>query len=111
MIFAFTVFSFIDCVRTEESRIRALPKILWAILIVILPTFGGVLWFVLGKERSQGTTLRPPVAPRSRGPVAPDDDPVFMQKLNEDKQRELRIRDLEARLAELDDDHPGTNDK
>jgi hypothetical protein len=106
LLVAFTIFAFIDCIRTEESRIRALPRILWAVLILIVTPFGGILWLVLGKERSGGA----PVA-AARGARAPDDDPEFLRQLGSDAQRDERIRELEARLAELDDDQNNPNDK
>jgi len=104
---AFTIFSLIDCIRTENSRVRALPKVLWAILIVIVAPFGGILWFALGKDRSD----RLPVSATARGTKAPDDDPEFLRQLGADKQRDERIRELEARLAELDDDQNNTTEK
>ena len=105
---AFTIFSFIDCVRTPEPRVRALPKVLWAVLVLILTPFGGILWFALGKNRSG----HPPVgAPRDGGSLAPDDDPEFLRQLGADKQRDARIRELEARLAELDDDQNNSSEK
>jgi hypothetical protein len=108
LFLAFTIFAFIDCIRTEESRVRALPKILWAVLIVIVTPFGGILWFALGKERSG----RAPVAASGGGgSKAPDDDPEFLRQLGADKQRDERIRELEARLAELDDDQNNSTDK
>lgn len=107
LFFAFTIFALIDCIRTEESRVRALPKILWAVLIVLITPFGGILWFALGKQRASAT----PARSAARGPVAPDDDPIFLRQLGEDKQRDARIRELEARLAELDDDQNNSQDK
>ena len=108
LFLAFTIFAFIDCIRTEESRVRALPKMLWAVLIVIVTPFGGILWFALGKERPG----RAPVSANGGGgSKAPDDDPVFLRQLGADAQRDERIRDLEARLAELEDDQNNTTDK
>jgi hypothetical protein len=108
LFLAFTIFAFIDCIRTEESRVRALPKILWAVLIVIVTPFGGILWFALGKERPGRTQV---AANGGGGSKAPDDDPVFLRQLGADAQRDERIRDLEARLAELDDDQNNSTDK
>lgn len=103
---AFTVFALIDCIRTESSRVRVLPKILWALIVVVFSPIGGVLWFMLGKARQS----RQP-APAYSNQVAPDDDPAFLRQLGEDKQRDQRIQDLEARLAELDDDQNNSKDK
>lgn len=104
---AFTIFAFVDCLRTENSRIRALPKILWAALIVIVTPFGGILWFALGKQRRGAAAS----GVASRGMKAPDDDPDFLRQLGADTQRDERIRDLEARLAELDDDPKNSTEK
>lgn len=100
------VFTFIDCLRTEPTRVRALPKLVWAVLIVVLPLIGSILWYAFGKERS----LERPARSGGRGPVAPDDDPAFLRRLGEDKQREQRIREIEAQLAELDDDKNNPKD-
>ncbi len=105
---AFTIFSFIDCIRTEESRVRALPKTLWAVVIVIVTPFGGILWLTLGKDRSGRS---PVAATRGGGSKAPDDDLEFLRRLGADAERDERIRELEARLAELDDDQNNSTDK
>lgn len=103
---AFTIFALIDVIMTSETRVRALPKYLWAAIVVLVPVIGAVLWFTIGKDRSS----RSPAQRQSGGPIAPDDDPEFLRRLGEDKQREERIRQLEERLAELDDDQNNTKD-
>jgi hypothetical protein len=89
----FMIFAFIDSLMTDRFRVRALPKPVW-VIITLIPIIGGILWLTLGKDRS-----------RSRASRAPDDDPDFLRTIGPDKERDARIRDLEARLAELDDDH------
>ena len=97
-VIAFTIYALIDCILADSSRVRALPKIVWALIIIILSPFGGILWLALGKERRERPNVaRPPVT------KAPDDDPAFLRSLGEDKARDARIAELEARLAELDD--------
>ncbi len=100
-VFAFTIFAFVDCLITDSLRVRALPKVVWAIIIVLLSPFGGILWLALGKERPERPTYQRPVTTQR----APDDDPEFLHRLGADKERDERIRELERRLAELDDDH------
>ena len=98
------VAALVDLVRIDSSRVRALPKPLWAVIIIAVVIVGPILWFALGRERLE---------PRNHGrygttPVAPDDDPAFLGRIQRDKEQEQRIRDLEERLAELDDDaQPG----
>jgi len=96
VLVAFTVFSLIDLLMTEKTRLRALNKPLWAIIIIVLPALGGILWFALGKARNGPSTT----AQR----LAPDDDPAFLQGLGRDKETDERIRRLEQELSELDDD-------
>ncbi|PZQ89478.1 MAG: hypothetical protein DI534_06575 [Leifsonia xyli] len=90
----------VDIVRIDPSRVRALPKPLWAVIAIGLVFIGPILWFALGRE---------PLSPRNHGryrdtPVAPDDDPEFLRRIARDKEQEERIRDLEQRLSELDGD-------
>jgi hypothetical protein len=96
VLVAFTIFALIDLLMTEKSRVRALNKPLWAVVIIVLPALGGILWLALGKARNG-----PAAAARS---MAPDDDPAFLQGLGRDKEQDERIRRLEQELSELDDD-------
>ena len=96
------VWSIADIVLFDPRRVRALPKPAW-ILIALLPVIGPLLWFTIGRGRVNRATAG---GPGRRGPVAPDDDPAFLNQLNKDQEQQDRIRDLEERLAELDDDDP-----
>ena len=98
---AFTVFSAVNIVLIDRSRVRALPKAAWIVLVILLPIVGGVLWFAVGRVRvgDAGRGAR-------RAPVAPDDDPAFLSRLNREKAMEDRIEQLEKELRELDDDPP-----
>jgi hypothetical protein len=98
---AFTVFSIVDIVLIDRSRVRSLPKALWIVIVAIFPIVGGVMWFAVGRVRSRDT--RPPVR---RGPVAPDDDPEFLGRLGRERAVDDRIEQLEKELRDLDDDKP-----
>ena len=86
------VAALVDVIRIDPSRVRGLPKPVWALIVVLVAFFAG----------------REPLAPRgSRGvrpPVAPDDDPEFLRRIALEKEQQERIRDLERRLADLDKD-------
>lgn len=97
LVLAFDIFSIVDVVLTDLSRVRALKKWIWVVLILLLPVVGGLLWFILGKERAAGDSGEPRT-------IAPDDDPTFLERLDRDEERDARIRELEKQLAELDDD-------
>jgi len=98
VVLALDVFAVVDVIMTDARRVRAVPKVVWVLLIVLLPVIGVILWFVIGKER------------RDRGgerrTVAPDDDPTFLRNLRRDEEQDERIRRLEQELADLDDDPP-----
>ncbi|PJJ70927.1 phospholipase D-like protein [Diaminobutyricimonas aerilata] len=94
------VWAIVDLIMIDESRVRGVNKLVWALIIILLPVIGAALWFFLGRERGGKR-------PASRQ-VAPDDDPAFLERLNRDS--EERIRKLEQELADLDDDPPATKE-
>jgi hypothetical protein len=95
---AFTIFTIVDVILTENWRVRGVPKPVWLVIVLLLSPIGGILWFLIGKEKVD--TARP-AAKR-----APDDDPTFLSNLRRDEERDERIRRLEQQLSELDDDPP-----
>lgn len=99
------VFSIVDIVTIAGDRVRHLPKLAWVLLVVFLSFVGSLLWFLLGREPNPSSPRARRAAPR-RGPVAPDDDPEFLARLRREREQEERIRRLEQRLSELDDDPP-----
>lgn len=99
---AVLIFTIVDIALIDRTRVKGVPKLIWVLIVLVLPIIGAVLWFFLGRERlsERGTNGR---AVR-RGPRAPDDDPEFLRKLSREQAQEERIRDLEERLREIDDD-------
>lgn len=93
---AFTLYSLVDAAMTDHSRARGVSKPVWIVIIVLLPVIGAVLWLMIGK----GSPSTGPGAPNH---LAPDDDPRFTGRQLSDAERES-LRDLEARLKELDEE-------
>lgn len=100
------IYTLIDCIRTDESRARGLPKAMWVILLILLPLVGSALWFTIGKGRTFSAPTRHPMTRQK----APDDDVAFLGRIGMEQDREERIRKLEERLAELDDDSKNQKD-
>ena len=102
------IFAVVDVAVLERSRVRFLPRIGWIVLVVVLPIVGPVIWFIVGRGRpgESNSVAAPGLASGRVGPIAPDDDPDFLGRLNRDQEQEERIRELEKRLEELDDDKP-----
>lgn len=95
---ALTVFALADCVQTEDEKIKGLPRWAWIVLIVLIPWVGPITWLFVGKERSTGSGPQ-----RRRGPVAPDEDPDFLRRLDEDIRRERRERREQGRDEDGDE--------
>lgn len=88
-------YAVIDCVRTEDSRIRlGLPHWFWVAIIILLPFAGALLWLIVAavnrRRFEDGPAARPS---RPRGPVAPDDDPDFLFRLERDRRRAQQARE------------------
>ena len=106
------VWAIADIVLIDNSRVRGLPKGGWIFLIVVLPLIGSILWLVIGRERSEprshGRYRDEPMGITGVRSTSPDDDAAFLQRLNREKERDERIRELERRLAELDGEDPAS---
>lgn len=68
------IYALVDCIQTDESKVRGLPKLAWIVLIVLITFVGPIAWLIAGKERSLPGRGR-----QRRGPLGPDDDPDFLR--------------------------------
>jgi hypothetical protein len=89
----------------SAGRVRAMPRALWVLVILLVPLLGPAAYFLFG---------RPLPAPREGGPVrrypsrpsSPDDDPEFLRSMNTEQSRRDRElldrweRDLQDRDGE-----------
>lgn len=79
LILALTIYAVVDCIQTDDERVRNLPKLIWVLLILLFPLVGSVSWFIAGRpqrpEAGRGPGHRPPP------PRGPDDDPDFLRRL------------------------------
>ena len=107
------VYCLIDCVQTPEGQVRNLPKVVWVILILLLPFVGGIAWLVVGRPQSgrrrqtwaPGNGSREAERPR---PIAPDDDPAFLRQVQADtKDHEAMLKQWEADLRRREQEMRG----
>ena len=91
LVLAATISAFVECVQTPVPRL--LPRWLWCVVIVVVPVLGPAAWFLAGRVRETGGGGGGRT-PSRRGPVAPDDDPSFLRRLDDEawtrKARERR---------------------
>ena len=76
----------------SAPRVRTMPRVLWVLVILLIPLLGPLAYFVSGRPkappREHGPVLRKP------RPAAPDDDPDFLRSV--DTEQSKRDRELLA---------------
>lgn len=50
VLLAVTIFALVDVITRDSWRIKHLPKVMWVILIILLPLVGSIVWFVAGRD-------------------------------------------------------------
>jgi hypothetical protein len=79
-------YSLVDVIATDSQLIRNLPKLAWLVVVIFVPFVGPVTWILLGRPKGAalfpGTTGIAPSPKEARRPLAPDDDPDFLRRLN-----------------------------
>ena len=103
LILALALFAVIDCLSRDDDEIRGLPKVLWVLVILLFPLLGSLAWFFAGRPR--GAPLPGSGSGSASGgerrfglpgglgrpgtrPVAPDDDPEFLRRIDEQRKRD-----------------------
>ena len=65
LVLALTIYSLLDCARTpEESMPARMPRFLWIVLIVLVPTIGPVAWIIISRVKAaeeRGGVVEPTV--------------------------------------------------
>jgi hypothetical protein len=106
LLIALVVYALIDCVRTPDDDMPVgIPKVLWVILIILFPGIAALAWIVVSRvARANAAKAGPPARPglwssptpprpvRRGGPLAPDDDPEFLARLEAERRRAERER-------------------
>ena len=66
------IYFVIDVARTPRTEMRSLPKVVWLILVVVLPLLGGALWLAFGRLWRMRARV-----------LAPDDDPRMLRQISD----------------------------
>jgi hypothetical protein len=104
------VYCVLNIITTPESEVRNLPKLLWLLLVVILPLVGGIAWLVAGRPQGPARSLpykgnvgRVPAEydrPGRATAYRPDDDESFLRGLHERAEQQRRQAEQERRRRE-----------
>lgn len=101
-VLAATIFTLVNVITTDQSRIRYLDKVVWVILVILVPLIGVILWWAIGRERTGTSEVvsfgdpRRHEARRAPEPVLDDDD------IDAQVEREIAFHENEARLRRLE---------
>jgi hypothetical protein len=108
------VYCIFDVIATNEGLIRNLPKIVWLLIVIFVPTIGSIAWLLLGRPENAGfapgdSTYRAEAhggradrsSRRSFGVIAPDDDPGFLAEIDK---RTKRLRESEDDLKQREEE-------
>ena len=108
LVIVLWIYAFVDCLATPAAQVRALPKVVWILIILFFGevVVGPLAWLFLGRRRvpvvgdrtSTASDIRPirrrgdrdelPRPPRIWLP--PDDNPEFLRSLDELNKRRNR---------------------
>ncbi|WP_243233272.1 PLDc N-terminal domain-containing protein [Microbacterium sp. CIAB417] len=102
LVIALMIGALIDIITRDDSQVRHLPKLVWIIIVILLPLIGSVLWFALGREYSSDGVAMPRMprreraqrTPRAAAPTAPPARPVDTRTTEE------QIADLDREIEE-----------
>ncbi|WP_226531619.1 PLDc N-terminal domain-containing protein [Microbacterium paraoxydans] len=50
LIIALMIGALIDIITRDNSLVKHLPKMVWIIIVILLPLIGSALWFAIGRE-------------------------------------------------------------
>ena len=110
------VYCVLNVITTPEAEVRNLPKLLWLLLVVVLPLVGGIAWLIAGRPQGPARSMpykgnagalpsheRPRRAPAAR----PDDDEAFLRGLRERAEQQRREAERQRKRAGDDPVTPG----
>jgi hypothetical protein len=113
-VLALWLYCIVDVIATDDVVVRNLPKVVWLLIVIFLPTIGSLVWLLLGRPEGAGfapggSSYRAEPSgravdrstPRSYGVIAPDDDPRFLAELDD---RTKRLREWEDDLKRREGD-------
>ncbi|WP_375489234.1 PLDc N-terminal domain-containing protein [uncultured Jatrophihabitans sp.] len=97
IMLALWIFCIIDVITTPDGAARNLPKMVWLLIVLILPDIGSIVWLVAGHPWNSTTATLPYKGNRGYAPAPrtsarasnPDDDEEFLANLRRraDEQR------------------------
>jgi Phospholipase_D-nuclease N-terminal len=106
-----------DVITTDEAIVRNLPKVVWFLIVLIIPDIGSILWLALGRpqiwtrqvhdpRRYGSSRIRTAPSGASDGPSRPIDDASFdhLSPIVRHREEQTRLHMWEAQLQRREDE-------
>jgi len=102
-LFVLWIWALLDCIATDSAMCRNLPKMMWILLVLILPDVGALAWLLLG--RPERASWRPGSTDyaKARRPIGLEDSPrysaspIISDRRSQELNRELERWEREQR--------------
>jgi hypothetical protein len=104
------IYCIYDVITTDDAIVRHLPKLLWLVIVVLIPDIGSLLWLGLGRPRvwtrRPSTPNRMSTSAMSASTPAPFGDPSLdgLSPTVRWREEQARLRVWEAQLQRREDD-------
>ena len=116
ILFAVWVFCIIDVITTPDGVARNLPKLVWLLIVILLPDVGSIAWLVAGRPWNNHAADLPYKGNRGSQPhpsqlrfngTNPDDDEEFLAGLRaRAEEQRKRAREMQQPEERSGDDGP-----
>lgn len=101
---ALMIGALVDIVTRPAADVKYLPKLVWIILVALVPLVGGILWFLVGRDYGEsGVSLPRFVGERTRtAPTQPSTPsaPAAPPAGYDNRSTEQQIADLDREIEE-----------
>ncbi|MCK3769805.1 PLD nuclease N-terminal domain-containing protein [Microbacterium aerolatum] len=100
LVLALMIGALIDVITRDQSQVKHLPKMMWVILVVLIPLIGSILWFALGREYGEGGVSLPRMPRREARASAPRPAAAHWAPPVDARTTEQQIADLDREIEE-----------
>ena len=101
------VLALISCLSAD--RVRNLPRVLWVLVILLIPLIGPLTYFAFGRPTPPPSEGGGRVRRGQPRPSSPDDDPDFLRSMDTEQSRRDRelLDQLERELQQRNEEDQG----
>ncbi|WP_121371351.1 PLD nuclease N-terminal domain-containing protein [Frondihabitans australicus] len=108
------IVALVDLIPRQDHEIQHMPKVVWALLIILIPVVGVVLWFVIGRQYrapQQYRTTRDPHETSAPMPHPASNRVKTTEEELADLDREIEFYEKQAKLKRLQSEVDGAPDE